>query len=316
MRSFQILVGCSAIAIMSPVALAQGGGGFGGGGGFSSGSASSQNGYWQQNRSDQAASFVNRTYLTQNPAVPLISVGGSAERRLTPEKLRLVIAMTVEAETAALCRDELNDLSAKIHKDWVGKLRIAKTDIKEDFIALLPTYDWTKARDGDAYRETQSGFRLQTNLHVAVDNDAQAVQAIDAAFAYGSVSVVTFDYWHSEIDRVRKEVMADALKAAKAKSGVLLDAFEERPRMVNVNEQTRVFFPNSLYQTYDNSLNRSLTRNSSRDIHAIKQKLTFLRGLQSDSDVRPQTMLMKPEIVVASHVTLYYQSPIEAKEKQ
>ena len=128
--------------------------------------------------------------------MPLISIGGSAERRLTPEKLRLVIAMTVEAETAAQCRDELNDLSAKIRKDWVGKLKIPEANITEDFIALLPTYDWTKALDGDAYREVQSGFRLQTNLHVAVDNDTVAVQAIDAAFAYGSVSVVTFDYWH------------------------------------------------------------------------------------------------------------------------
>lgn len=317
MQSYRAFVFAALLILTSSTVSAQFGGSGGmGGGSFSSGSYSNKDWWWRGNRSDDAAVFDSKRLVATDSILNVITINGSAERRLVPEKMRLVVALTREGPTAVECRDALREDIALIRKDWATHLKIGEKDIVEDFVALLPVENWAKEVNG--VRETQgtAGYRLQINLHVSLPSDVLAVQAIELAFLLANANVITFDYWHSKLDDLRKEVRALAVAEAKEKSDVMLAVFDQRPQIINIDEDTHVFYPNQLYQTYVNALEtEDYWRNRDQPVPESISKFSFLRGLQSDTDSRSKEIMMKPEIVVASSVNLYYQSPAKSKVK-
>ena len=310
MKSFLRIVCISILLAKGSSALAQFGGQ--GGGSFSSGSYSTD-GPWWSNRSDNAATFPNRPQLPTESALNVITVNGSAEIRLLPEKLRLVIAVTKEGESAAECRNTVDASIAATTQSWKTQLGVSENDVVEDFISILPIHDvgdTISRRDVIPFKP--SGYRMQKNLHVSLKDDQQAIKAIGIAFEHGNANVVTFQYWHSKLDETKKQVMAEALANAREKSKVLLSIFEVQPKPINIDETTQIFNPESLYQTYSNIL---LNKGPHWNQGSQTAKLSFLRGLQADMDSIAKEMLMRPEIVIASRVSLYFQSPAQIKQK-
>jgi hypothetical protein len=156
---------------------------------------------------------------------------------------------------------------------------------------------------------------MQSNLHLLVKTEPDAMAAINLAFQQGVTDIVTFDYWSSELDAQKAKVREMAIAAAQEKAKTLLAVFDDRPKVINVQENTAVLYPHSLYQTYENILEERVEYNNAwRDKPAIKAyrpKMTFFQGLQSHSDKRPSTPAMRPEISVVSTVRIYYQSPAD-----
>lgn len=284
--------------------------GFGGAGGFGSGN----NRRYESTHEWQPGADDNP--LNPESALSVIKITGTAEIRVVPDQIRLVVAVTSEAETADQCRNLVRKQVAGIVGDW-KQLNIADENIVEDFISVLPRYEWNlidKEGWGRVRMQQQSGFRMQTNLHVAVPTEAAAMDAIDRAFRHGNAEVVTFDYWSSGLDRKKQDVRAQAVAAAKSKADLLLSVFDERPKAINIQESTSVYFPHSLYKTYENILEDEIVdygHNEPARIKAYRPKKTFFHGLSSRSDVRPGAPAMRPEIAVVSTVRIYYRSPAE-----
>ena len=283
--------------------------GFGGAGNFSG----------SQSRMDQLGSQWSPAFepavLQPEFAVNYITIDGTADIRVEPEGIRLVLAITSEAPSAEGCQEKNATQVESVRAAWAG-LNIPEENIVEDFINVLPVYEWrlTDRDDQQVRLQVRNGYRMQSNLHLSVKTEKEAMQAINLAFKQGVTDIVTFDYWSSQLDEQKAKARAAAVAAAQEKAKTLLAVFPEPPMVINVQESTAVFLPHSLYRTYENVLEEEVEYipNSWRDRPAIKAyrpKMTFYQGLQSRSDKRPPGPAMRPEIAVVSTVRIYFQSP-------
>jgi len=281
--------------------------GFGGSGGYNSGRAANM---------DTLPKWSLGAPLPADAALNYIFVEGTAELRVPPEEIRVVLAVTSEGEAATECQNEIAQKIASVREGW-REQQISDDRVVEDFISVLPVYEWeTSEREEQEIRvQRAEGYRMQSNLHLAVKTESQAMEAINRAFRSGVTDIVTFDYWSSQIDQQKAKARKSALAAAKAKAKDLLSVFDEPPKVINVQEDSAVYFPNTLYKTYENILEERVVWPSNwRDkprVLAYRPKMTFYHGLQSQTDVRPNSLPMRPEIAVISTVRLYYQSPAE-----
>lgn len=303
----------AAFLIPSSVSAQGMGGGMGGMGAFSGSSRSGSEGKWSPGS--------NLPELTSLESVTMISVDGTADIRVEPEEIRVVLAITAEGETVQECQEEIAQRVENVVEAW-QELKIAEENIVEDFINVLPRYEWgIVERDGQKFRiQKREGYRMQTNLHVAVKTEKEAMAAIKRAFEQGVTDIVTFDYWSSQVDDARNKAREAALEAAKEKAKTLHTVFNEPPKVINVQEATEVFPPHSLYRTYENVLEEEVRHDnqwsSIPTIKAYRPKMTFFHGLQSNSDRRPAGAPMRAEIAVVSTVRIYYQSPSDKEVKQ
>lgn len=244
-----------------------------------------------------------------------ITIDGRAEIRVAPTGIRIVLAVTGEGEMAQVCRRTVGDVIQRLRTAWVGS-GIEPGNIVEDFIAILPRYEWQLERRGDADVgvERKVGYRMQTNLHLAVPDDASAQAALDLAFEEGVTDIIAFDYWSREIAEVKSRAREQALQAALGKADLLFTSlFPARPPAINVQEQTTVHYPEALYHSFSNSYDESVTPAWRRDvpfIRAPRPRNTYYRGLSTDSDIQPVELPMKPAISVVSTVRVYYRAPV------
>ncbi|QDU95843.1 SIMPL domain-containing protein [Lignipirellula cremea] len=285
-------------------AVAQGGGGY----------APAAGGYTSSTDSGLTR-WSNSEPLSTTEATSHIAIDGVAERRLMPDQIRLVMAVATEAETLAECRQTNAKLIADVLKSWTDN-GTPRDKIVTDFISVTPRYAWrNELRDNEPVRVQQrDGFRMLTNLHIAIASEEAAMDAVERAFACGVTEIVTFEYGSSRINAAKEEARAAALAAAQKKADQLLAVFAERPPVINVQEKTAVFLPQQLYTTYQNILEEDIEYNS-RDkprIKAYRPRMRFYHGLAVEADDRPAQIPLQPEIVITSTVRLYFRSPAAA----
>lgn len=243
-----------------------------------------------------------------------IVIDGRAEIRVRPTEIRIVLAVTSEAPTARECHAAFEESVGKLKTAWLG-LGISAEHIVEDFIAVLPLYEWNLEQRGDSQIgvESKTGYRMQTNVHLAVPNDGKADKALAVAFEHGVTDIIAFDYWSKELDEFKIKARELAIKAARGKADSLFSALlNEVPPVINVQEQTTIRFPESLYHSFVNSYDEEVQGGWRRDtpfIRAQRPRNTYYRGLQADGDVQPRELPMHPEISVVSSVRLYFASP-------
>ena len=339
-KFFTIVVTISLLLISAsfatPSLFAQGfgGGGLGGAGGFGGGGAASS---WSANPSPYR---FNPNYVA-NRAYASMRFHGSAVIQVKPEKVRIVLAVISEAEKPEDCH-ALNVAAVKKVRDAWRTMGIEDDKVVEDFIAMLPRYEWFYERrmakltnaedwikelmkkdvderedyfDPDFFKLAimkQTGHRIQSNIHLETKTEADAMKAINMAFKNGVKDVVSFDYWSSKTDEVRKEAMKKALEEAKTKADTLLSVFDKKPAVIDIGEQTEVIQPVSQYETFVNMLDDEFEQASWSGYHKMKEyspKQSFYRGVSANADLQAKGLPMEPSIVVTCAVTIYYRSP-------
>ena len=260
--------------------------------------------------------------LLQPPlAEGYITIEGRADVRVRPTDVRVVLAVTSEGETAPECQQTIDAAIDSLRAAW-SKMGIEPERVVVDFIAVLPRYEWSSEKHGDldAEVEKKAGYRMQTNVHLAARGDPEARAALAKALQQGITDIIAFDYWSKDLDEVKVKVRAEAVKAARSKADALLGTlFSDRPPVINVQEQTTVRYPDSLYHSFTNTYEESVSGDTRRNvpyIHAYRPRNTYYRGLYSDGDVQPRELPMTPEISVISTVRLYFKSPTVKDEKK
>lgn len=251
-----------------------------------------------------------------------IAIEGRAEVRVRPTDVRMVVAVTSEAETAQQCQQSIDATIQRLKEAWV-KMGIGPEKIVVDFIAVLPRYQWTAEQHGstEVQVEKKVGYRMQTNVHLAAKGEAEARAALNRALEQGITDIIAFDYWSKDLDEVKVKAREQALKAARGKADVLLGAlFADRPPAINVQEHTTVQYPESLYHSFTNVARDEMIsgffRRDVPSIQAYRPRNTYYRGLYSDGDVQPRDLPMNPEISVVSTVRLYFRSPAADAKKE
>lgn len=118
--------------------------------------------------------------LIPEVAQEVIVVEATVERRVKPDTVRLVLAFLSEAVTADQCQQQMSQQIQAVRTAW-AELKVPAEHVVEDFINVLPRYEWRVVdRDGEKVRRQQrSGYRLQTNLHLAVPTEEVAGNATE-----------------------------------------------------------------------------------------------------------------------------------------
>ncbi len=246
-----------------------------------------------------------------------LRVSGTAKINVKPQSLRLVLALTNKSETASQCNETIKTRIANIRRG-MSELKIDEQDVVEDFIVVNRDYRWElkKQEKSQFLQEFEDGFRMQTNLHILCSNEEIALKAIEKAFANGVSEVVSFDYWHDDLDAYKTQALKKALESAKSKSEILLSVFDETPRVLNVDNSIEVVTPSRQYRSIkvnaDNPNHPSKYIsywNSYNKLFIPRPWTTFYAGDEQYSDFSPKTPPMNPMISVVSKVTLTYESP-------
>ncbi|MEQ8789663.1 MAG: SIMPL domain-containing protein [Pirellulaceae bacterium] len=258
--------------------------------------------------------------LAREEVESYITIDGRAELRVPPTAVRVVLAVTGEAESAQECQKLVETTASRVTAAWT-KLGVAPENIHADFIAILPRYEFEIERRGDIEvgLEKKVGYRMQSNLHLAVESEARAEEALNSAFAEGVTDIIAFDYANDDLDAHKTKARAQAIEAAKAKADMLLALLPDRPAVINLQERTEVRYPQSMYESFERTYEESVTQAYRRDIpfvRAFRPQNTYYRGLDSDSDIQPAALPMRPEISVVSTVRLYFASPAALKAKE
>ncbi|NQT36535.1 MAG: SIMPL domain-containing protein [Planctomycetes bacterium] len=253
-----------------------------------------------------------------------ITIVGRAEIRVQPMAVRVIMAVTSEGKTAEECM-KANGEKEKALTDALAKLGIKGDKVFMDFISVLPVYEWSIAEELGArcLVENVSGYMIQTNAHIQVENESQARAAVGAAFLLEITDIISFDYWCDTLDAHKVEAQKKALAEAKRKADLLLSAHfdmassDKAPRPTNIHEKTEVVYPKSLYESFSNDYSQSLRRNYTRqslpEIHAIRPKNTHYRGFFAETDCQDGRLPMHPEISVVSTISCYYAVPGSAE---
>jgi len=242
-----------------------------------------------------------------------ITVTGTAEVRVKPTRIRVVLAVNSHDPDPARCQ-RLNHERRDALVQALEGAGVARDRIHVDFISMLPTYRWqVEAREGRSTAvETLADYRMQTNLHLVVPTESAAQRAIGEAFKLGIADVIAFDHWAEDLDRVKAEARRKAVQAARDKADLLLALFEKKPRPINVDEDTRVIYPAALYASFENTYSQSYEAGYGHDvprIRAWKPKNTYYRGFLDEVDAGGSGLPVGPEISVVSTVRFYYASP-------
>jgi len=270
---------------------------------------------------DQADRLLELPPLDPKVAMSYITLDGRAETRVRPSEIRIVLAVTAEADTAEKCQQSVAATVERLKSAWT-KMKISPENIVVDFIAVLPCYTWSlEKRDKvEIGIEKKSSYRMQSNIHLAVANSSQAEAALAEAFEQGITDIIAFDYWSRDLDEVKVKVREAAVKAARAKAEALLvPLFGEKPPIINVQEKTTVRYPDSMYSSFRASVEETVTEDLRRAvtrIHAYRPHNTYYRGFLSDGDIQPRELPMSPEISVVSTVRLYFKSPAAGTMKE
>lgn len=246
-----------------------------------------------------------------------IVVEGKVEVRIVPNQIRIVLAVVQSAESASECQklvfDKIADFRAQLEE--VG---IESVDIADDFIAAIPQYDFQLVEEAGTRvaREVKTGYVVQSNLHIRVPDDAQAMKVIRLAFQNDIPDIIAFDYWSDELDAARESAMEMALQQAKRKAKLLVHSnFDQPVRLINVDATTHVILPHQLYDHVENTASESFRqvpfdRRSIPMIMLPKPKNTYYRGFfDANIDRQSSELPMQNKVSVVGMVRLYFESP-------
>lgn len=262
------------------------------------------------NRATELSTNQKLTQLSVAAANSHIAIEGTCQKRVTPTSMRLIWAVTAEEKEAVACR---KSTEAKVEKITaaLASLRIGKEKIFEDFISAIPRFEWVEGEQ-NALIETQTGYRMQTNLHIAAETNEQAMKVVEAALNSGLTDLIGVDYT-ADLTQPQNDARLGAIAAAKKKSETILSAiFDEKPKAINVQEQTQVRLPADMYDSFENVAANNLTthyKDQRNHIFAYRPQNAYYAGQTKAADDKSHVLPMKPEIVVESTVVIYYQSP-------
>lgn len=246
-----------------------------------------------------------------------VVVEAVAQVRVAPTQLRLVFAVSATGETTSAA----SVAGSKVVAATSARLQaagVAASDIDIDFIAAVPVYAWgLEQQEGSkVLAERRRGTRVQNNLHVVVPDEARAREVIEAAANGEGVDLLAVDYWSEDLERRQAEALEKAMQRVQSKAKTMLAVFAEPPRPINVWEQTKVLFPQQLYQNLPRAEDSGAGSFWSRDIpqlQASRPLQVYYRGLFGDLDVRESRMPGAREIEIVSTVRIYYEAPCRAR---
>jgi uncharacterized protein len=135
---------------------------------------------------------------------------GTAEVTVVPDIAQVNLGLTITRGTVAQAQDDVNQVMASLATE-LGKLGIAKEDIKTTNYSINPEYDFNSGA-----RRTV-GYMVNSSMYVRIKEFEKVNQVIDAATQVGITEVngVSFTLSEEKEAEVKKQARQEAIDKAK-----------------------------------------------------------------------------------------------------
>ena len=157
------------------------------------------------------------------PPPPQIVTNGEGEAQTTPDRARVHLAVETRAQTAAAAAAE----NARIQTAVIARLRamnIPAERITTVGYSVQPEYSH-RTREGVPEQQPRViGYVARNTIRADVHNMAQVGPVIDASLAAGANRLGGLDMYSSREDSVRREALANAVRAARADAEMMATA--------------------------------------------------------------------------------------------
>lgn len=155
----------------------------------------------------------------ENPRT--IQVSGTAEVTVQPDICYLGFVVTSEHKSSAAraYRDNAAVMAAVVAA--IRALDVPDKDIKTANLTISPRYRW----DDDNRRRRQfEGYEVNNSLAVSLRDITRVSNVLDAAVAAGATTVNNVSFTVENPKQYLVEARVEAVRAAKAKAGVMAEA--------------------------------------------------------------------------------------------
>lgn len=159
--------------------------------------------------------------LAEEPSLRLISVTGEAEVQVKPDVAVMTFGVEITAGTAQDAqRQNAEKMSAVVNSLLANG--IGSSDIQTSNFRLNPVYEWVDEKP--VGKQVLVGYRCTNQVSVRVKNLAKIGQVLDAAIAAGANTVGGISFSLLNPENVKNEMLAEAVKNAKAKAEIMAGA--------------------------------------------------------------------------------------------
>lgn len=175
------------------------------------------------------------------PLVPVLSVQGTGDARVTPDEATVRLGVFAQQPTARAAQDQVSR-TAQAVLEAVRRLGVAPEQIQTSELSLGPVYD--QPREGGEPRV--SGYNASNVVSIRLEKLDQVGPVIDAGLGAGANRLEGVAFGLRDDAAARASALTAAVAKARSKADALARAL--RVRLVEVVEVTEggvsVFTPN------------------------------------------------------------------------
>ena len=157
------------------------------------------------------------------PPIPQIVTNGEGEAQVAPDRARVHIAVETRAATAGAAAAE----NSRIQRAVLDRLRamgLPAERLTTIGYSVQPEYS-QRGRDGTVQEQPRvTGYVARNTIRADVHNMAQVGPVIDASLAAGANRLGGLDMYSSREDAVRREALANAVRAARSDAEAMATA--------------------------------------------------------------------------------------------
>ncbi|WP_415326211.1 SIMPL domain-containing protein [Chryseobacterium sp. MMS23-Vi53] len=268
--------------------------------------------YYSENNINVATPVVNQQ-INEN----VLSIKGLAN--VKAEQYVAIFSITQVGESA----EEVNDLIDKRIKGSLDQIKMRKgVETYIDMISFVPVYQYNvekKTSSKKTYNEVPAGFELKKNIHIKFTDPSQLNDFIMILSKNEIYDLVRVDYFASNIENIRKELMNKAKLALQEKiknfESILGESFSTAGK--NVSDGFRVTLPTEMYKSYEayNSSSLALTKFANIN-QATKTSTSYYQPiLDKEFDFVINPVIHEPVIQVMYEIklTINREKPKESK---
>lgn len=149
-----------------------------------------------------------------------------------------------------------------------------------DMISFVPVYEYEtekKVFNRKTYNEVPAGFELKKNIHIKFADPAQLNEFISILSNYEIYDLVRVDYFSTELETVKKEMMTKAKLLVQEKlknyQELLGETFTNAEK--KITDDYIVSLPVEMYKSYEAYNSSSLSLKKAANINQLNKSITL-----------------------------------------
>lgn len=275
---------------------------------FAFGQASGNINYQNQSNNQYQFRYPDANINVNSPSSNDIFINIKGLANVKADQYVAIFSLTQVAETA----EEVNEMMDKRLNSSISQIKLLKgSETFIDMISFVPVYNYDvekKVFSKKTYNEVPKGFELKKNLHVKFSDPAQLNQLITILSKNEIYDLVRVDYFASNLENIKKELMNKAKIALQEKTKnyelMIGETFTNSTR--SLSDGYKIVLPAEMYKSYEAYNSSSLSLTKSANVNQANKSTTMFYQpiLDKEFDFVINPTILEPVIQVMYEVKM------------